>query len=323
MAHGVADLTSRLRNGATTNGPSTHPLDAEPLFDHGLLGAGAPDPVCATEPSTVLLTTRSIRGRRETNQDRAAAARIQFGQDNALFAGTAADGMGGYEGGELAAALAVTHSMASVTRGMTQCIQDGAAFDPAGWVRQAFIAANAAVQECSQTRPELADMGCTLTLGAIVASTLYLASVGDSRAYRFREGRLEQLTRDDSLVQQMVDEGLLHPEDAQHHPLANVITRSLGGHDTMDPLDVTRHILRPKDVLLLCTDGFWKAAEDSAAPILNALVQGMPDARALEHASVLLVDAAWRNGSDDNISIALMWYGNAHPCIGLRKTQRY
>jgi protein phosphatase len=264
-----------------------------------------------------------VRGQRDTNQDRVTATRFQFGQNTVVFTLAVADGMGGYQGGELAATLAITHFTTAIIRMATQCIQDGAAFDPVSWLRHAFTEANAAVQARAQSCAELAEMGCTLTAGILVESTLYLASVGDSRAYRFREGQLDQLTRDDSLVQQMVDEGLVNPEDAERHPLANMLTRSLSAHDSMDPLTVTRHTLQPNDVLLFCTDGFWKAARDSAAPILKTFIHDTPDAKTLEHAGLLLVDAARRQHSDDNISIALMWYGNEYPCIGLRKTQRY
>ena len=317
MANGMVNLA--VRSFASTH----HRPDAEPLFTHGLPGAAIPPTPREIQPSMALLTSRSVCGRRETNQDRAIAVQLQFGPDTSVFVIAVADGMGGYEGGALAATLAITYFMAALVRMAVQCIQDGIAFDPAAWLRGGFAAANAAIQEHAQARPELAEMGCTLTACIVTGATAHVASIGDSRASLCRDGRLEHLTRDDSLVQRMVDEGLINAEEAEHHPLSNVITRSLGAQENVDELSVSRHALQPNDCLLLCSDGFWKAAEGTAAPILDAFIHGTPNARTLEHAAVDLVDAAWRQGSDDNITIALMWYGNEYPCVFSRQTQRY
>ncbi len=317
MANGMVNLA--VRSFAGTH----HRPDAEPIFTSGLPGALTPHTPREIQPSMALLTSRSLCGRRETNQDRAIAVQLQFGYDTSVFVIAVADGMGGYEGGALAATLAVTHFMAALVRMAVQCIQDGTTFDPTGWLRDAFAAANAAIQECAQARTELAEMGCTLTACIVTGATAHVASIGDSRACLCRDGRLEHLTRDDSLVQRMVDEGLISAEDAENHPLSNVITRSLGAQEKVDDLTVSRHALQPNDCLLLCSDGLWKAAEGAAAPVLDAFIHGAPDVKTLEHAAVELVDMAWRQGSDDNISIALMWYGKEYPCIFSRQTQRY
>jgi serine/threonine protein phosphatase PrpC len=219
--------------------------------------------------------------RRRQNED-------AFVCDPPLFA--IADGMGGAQAGELASRLAAA------------AIEEaGAAVADGEGVVGAVRAANARIFERSLTDPAVAGMGTTATVALVdeQAGTMTLAHVGDSRAYRYRDGELEQLTTDHSLVAELVRTGQLTEAEAAVHPHRSVITRALGTEADVE-VDTWTIELAAGDVVLLCSDG------------LSAMVRHDEIARLLEGAggdpylaAETLVQAANAAGGDDNVTVVL------------------
>jgi serine/threonine protein phosphatase PrpC len=193
-----------------------------------------------------------------------------------------ADGMGGHRAGEVASATALEALRAAVASG-----------EP---IRDAIVVANNAVLEKSVSDQELQGMGTTVTAGTLASGgTLLVGHVGDSRAYLVRDGELTQITNDHSLVEEMVREGELTPEQAEVHPQRSIITRALG-IDPQVEVDVYPLELRAGDRVLLCSDGLTTMLRaDEIAEILG----GEHDA---ERAAQRLVDAANAAGGEDNVT---------------------
>jgi protein phosphatase len=209
-----------------------------------------------------------------------------------------ADGMGGHNAGEVASRIAVEKA--------AECLCDIQVADTMDdlesllAVADAVERANGEVFNAVDGDPDLKGMGTTLVLALFRESHIFYAHVGDSRLYRFREGRLRALTRDHSLVQEVMDNGLFDTrEEAKQAGIGdNVLTRSIG----MDPSvesDVGDHELVPGDLFLLCSDGLCGRVEDS---LIEALMQ---DAQNLEEMATCLEKAALDAGGRDNISLIL------------------
>jgi len=147
---------------------------------------------------------------------------------------------------------------------------------------------------------EARGLGATVTAALIVDGTAYIANVGDSRTYLLRNGALERITTDHSLVERLVQAGQIDREDVYDHPSRNLIYRSLGaGHAEVD-VDIFDVPLQPGDVLLLCTDGLWEMVHD---PQLASILGEDPDLDAVCH---MLIDKANDNGGEDNITALLV-----------------
>jgi protein phosphatase len=209
-----------------------------------------------------------------------------------------ADGMGGRAGGAKASALAV----ASVRDAMTEPV--ASAPDPDGFVRRlkrALDLANEEIHEVSRRDDALRGMGTTATLAGIHAGAVYLAQVGDSRAYLIRKNELARITRDQSLVQDLIDSGILSEEEAKS-VRDNRILQALGTSPTVTPA-LTHHDLRRDDVLLLCSDGLSRVVEDSE--ILD-VVAGASDCLAACDQLIALANA---RGGPDNITVLIARVG--------------
>jgi protein phosphatase len=193
-----------------------------------------------------------------------------------------ADGMGGHRAGEVASATALEALRAAVASGQP--------------LRDAMAGANDAVLEKSGADQDLQGMGTTLTAGTLAAGgNLLVGHVGDSRAYLVRDGKLTQITNDHSLVEEMVREGELTPEQAEVHPQRSIITRALGIDPAVE-VDVYPVELRPGDRILLCSDGLTTMVRpDEIARILAR--ESDP-----ERAAQALVDAANAAGGEDNVT---------------------
>ena len=215
-----------------------------------------------------------------------------------LFA--VADGMGGHEAGEVASALALsTLYEALAPRGRL----------PARHVKPALEAlaegvrvANRRVFEAGQHLPVESRMGTTLAAALIEDEQVVLASVGDSRIYRVRDGRLTQLSHDHSLVGELVARGEITPEEARCSPHKHVITRALGMQPAVE-VDAWSEALQPGDLFLLCTDGLTDEITDPE--ILEALLARGSN---LETACQTLTNLANRRGGRDNITTLLIRY---------------
>ncbi|HXF57223.1 MAG TPA: Stp1/IreP family PP2C-type Ser/Thr phosphatase [Actinomycetota bacterium] len=203
-----------------------------------------------------------------------------------LFA--VADGMGGHRGGNVASALAL-----EVLRG------EGTAGVDAEALARRLQAANRAIVERGAADPRLAGMGTTVTAALVEGERLHVLHVGDSRAYLLRDGALQQLTEDHTLVQRMVREGRLTPEEAERHPQRSILTRALGVEGEVEPDRVTVS-LRPGDRVLLCTDGLTGMVD---AARIERVLREEPDP---QRAADLLVEEANRAGGDDNITVMVV-----------------
>jgi protein phosphatase len=205
-----------------------------------------------------------------------------------------ADGMGGHSAGEVASAIAIEELAALRGRGPWE--NETAATDD---LKQAILRANRRIREMAATDRKLNGMGTTLVALLEDGDMVHVANVGDSRGYLLRQGELSQVTVDHSLVQELVDDGRLSPEDAERHPQRSVITRALG----IDPeveFDLFTYKLQVGDRLLLCSDGLSDVVEP--AQIRKVLLR-VPSA---QRAARELVTVANANGGPDNITVIVV-----------------
>ena len=198
-----------------------------------------------------------------------------------------ADGMGGHKGGETASRVAVETVVAALSN-KTPDEKN---------LRLAVDAANRRIFSMSAEDENLQGMGTTLTFLWEGEEQILIGHVGDSRAYRFREGKLEQLTLDHSMVAEMVRKNVITPEMAKTHPYRNIITRAVG----IDPIvetDVITADKQPGDRWLVCSDGLYNMVEDEE---ISRILTEMDD----EKASARLMELALENGGTDNITFVI------------------
>jgi protein phosphatase len=207
-----------------------------------------------------------------------------------------ADGMGGAQAGEVASRLA-----AEALRGAG----DGSTAEER--LVSLVQEANRRVYERQTEDEATSGMGTTVTAVLVDGDELVVGHVGDSRAYLVREGRLAQLTEDHSLVQELLSDGRLSPEEAERHPQRSVITRAVGTDPDVD-VDLRRNAVEAGDVVLLCSDGLTDMVTDEA--ILRIVEQNRHD---LDGAVRALVDAANAGGGEDNITVICFEVGDAEP----------
>jgi protein phosphatase len=205
-----------------------------------------------------------------------------------------ADGMGGHSAGEVASAIAIEELTALRGRGPWE--NETAATDD---LKQAILRANRRIREMAARDRRLNGMGTTLVALLEDGDMVHVANVGDSRGYLLRQGELSQVTVDHSLVQELVDDGRLSPEDAERHPQRSVITRALG----IDPeveFDLFTYKLQVGDRLLLCSDGLSDVVEP--AQIRKVLLR----VRNAHRAARELVTVANAHGGPDNITVIVV-----------------
>ena len=210
-----------------------------------------------------------------------------FVHDPPLFA--VADGMGGAQAGEVASRLAAA---------AFREFHDADELEPEERVVAIIQEANRRIYERARSDVQASGMGTTITAALLVESTVVVGHVGDSRAYRLREGLLEQLTEDHSLVADLVRSGRLSPEEADAHPQRSVITRALGTDAEVD-VDTFTVAAEAGDVFLLCSDGLTTMVAD------EEITTTIAEADTLEQATKALVKAANRAGGEDNITVVL------------------
>jgi PPM family protein phosphatase len=210
-----------------------------------------------------------------------------------LFA--VADGMGGAQAGEIASRIAAS------------ALRDSGAEAGEDAVAALIQEANRRVYEAAAGDNARAGMGTTMTAALVEAGSVRIGHVGDSRAYRVRDGALEQLTEDHSLVAELVRSGRLSPEEADVHPQRSVITRVLGTDPEVD-VDTFEVEARTGDVFMICSDGLTSMVDDEA--ILAVLGQA---GKTLEQRARSLVEAANRGGGEDNITVILFELGEGDP----------
>lgn len=227
--------------------------------------------------------TRSDTGRvREHNEDAVWPATGSGESDDTLLVAVA-DGMGGHVGGEIASSTAIDTATGVGGRAAIR-----------------IQAANLAVLDEAARRPRLAGMGTTLTLAIVEPDgSMELGHVGDSRAYRYRNGELEMITTDHSYVSEMIAAGKLSPEDAENHPYRSVVTRAIGLEPAVD-VDVTELEVKDGDRILLCSDGLTAMLDDAT---IAEILGDDDDPGTVADA---LVETANERGGDDNITVVVV-----------------
>ncbi len=219
--------------------------------------------------------------------------------DEANLLAVLADGMGGYNAGEVASQMATSFIRTELGRWLQEAGSQATDTDVRRAMDICVDNANRAICTAANSNPQCAGMGTTLVVAAFRDQRLLLGHVGDSRAYRWRGARLTQITRDHSLLQEQIDAGLITPEQAVFSANKNLVTRAVGVEDTV-LLETHLHDVQPGDIYLMCSDGLSDMLDDVA---IAQLLQ-MHDS--IDSAGPALVQAANDAGGKDNISLVLI-----------------
>ncbi|WP_044259105.1 Stp1/IreP family PP2C-type Ser/Thr phosphatase [Richelia intracellularis] len=205
-----------------------------------------------------------------------------------------ADGMGGHAGGEEASQIA-TREIRQYLLNNWYSLRSGQEL-----LQEACFQANESILEGQRKHPECADMGTTVVVFMIrEGESPYLAYVGDSRLYRFRDKQLQQITQDHTWVARALKMGDISPEEARAHPFRHVLSRCLGREDLME-IDVEPLEIEKSDYLLLCSDGLTEELVD------EEIAACLRENSLLEKAAMFLVDGAKKEGGRDNITVVII-----------------
>ncbi len=231
---------------------------------------------------------RSDVGLKRQNNEDALIIKPEF----ALWA--LADGMGGAAAGEVASQIFIETALAIFANNERRSEEKIIKL-----IQKTFLEANAQILAHVQEKPEHKGMGCTAELLTFDDQNFLLGHVGDSRTYLLRQGKLKQLTKDHSLVQEQIDQGLLSPAEARRHNLRHVILRAVGAEEQL-AVDLVRGKVFAEDIFLLCSDGLSDMVEDE-------LIQDALEAFSanLEQRGEKLISLAKAAGGHDNITVIL------------------
>jgi PPM family protein phosphatase len=215
-----------------------------------------------------------------------------------------ADGMGGYNAGEIASGITTTAVVDAVRREWPK-LKHGQVDEDSGYsvesllLRQALENAHTTIYQVAQSQPQCAGMGTTAVVALLHDDRMSIAYAGDSRLYRLRKGKLDQITRDHSLVEELVARGHYSREDAMQLVRRNIVTRALGVEATVE-VDLIEEGLELGDVVLLCSDGLTDMLDDET--IRLTLTEFADN---LNTAAEMLVSKANERGGKDNVSVVL------------------
>jgi PPM family protein phosphatase len=219
--------------------------------------------------------------------------------DESVGLAVLADGMGGYNAGEVASSMATSFIRSELGRWLREATDSATDTEVRRAMDICVDNANRAIFNAANSNPQYAGMGTTLVVAVVREMRLLVGHVGDSRAYRLRSGRLQQITRDHSLLQEQIDAGLITPEQAAFSANKNLVTRAIGVEDTV-LLETHLHEVQPGDVILMCSDGLSDMLDDASISQVLQMHESLP---AAGHA---LVEAANDAGGKDNISVILV-----------------
>ena len=225
---------------------------------------------------------------REVNQDYIFCSMEPVGKLPNLF--IVADGMGGHKAGDLASRYTVETFIASVKASHSD--------NPITIINDAIVEANGRLLEKAEESEAYNGMGTTLVVCTIIGESMYVANVGDSRLYLY-DGKLSQITRDHSLVEEMVSLGRLERSEARNHEKKNVITRAVGGSKEI-MADFFEAELTAGNRIIMCSDGLSNMVED------DEIEQVLADNASVEEKTKKLLDRANENGGRDNIAIIIV-----------------
>lgn len=236
-----------------------------------------------------IYSATDVGQKRKMNQDYVFVSDSPVGNLPNLF--VVADGMGGHNAGDFASSHAV--------QALVREISEDADYNPVKVIRHAIETANTELISQAQKDENLSGMGTTMVVSTIVGHYAYVANVGDSRLYVIQE-KIHQITKDHSLVQEMVRMGELKAEEARNHPDKNIITRALGAEKTVD-IDFFDLKLEPGSTILMCSDGLSNMVEDKK---LEEII--LEPEKELREKGEELLRQANQNGGKDNIAIVLI-----------------
>jgi len=241
---------------------------------------------------TVDLFAAMDPGRARSNNEDAVAL------DAGVGLAVLADGMGGYNAGEVASNMATTFIRTELGRWLREASSQASDAEVRRAMDICVDNANRAIFNASNANPQYAGMGTTLVVAVFRDGRLLLGHVGDSRCYRLRAGRLQQITRDHSLLQEQIDAGMITAEQAAFSINKNLVTRAVGVENTV-LLETHEQDVLADDLYLLCSDGLSDMLPDTAIAQLVLSNAG------LEPATLALIAAANDAGGRDNISVVL------------------
>jgi PPM family protein phosphatase len=216
-----------------------------------------------------------------------------------------ADGMGGYNAGEVASGMATTVIVTEMRQLLTGVkphdVDKGSSEEIAArLVREQVLKANTSIFQAAQSQPQYAGMGTTLVVGLFYDNRVLVAHLGDSRLYMLRDGKFKQVTRDHSLLQEQIDSGIITAEQAKKAAHKNLVTKALGIDPVVEP-EIHEYATKPGDVYLLCSDGLCDMVEDDDIGMTLQALGGN-----LKLAAQQLVQMANDNGGRDNVSVILV-----------------
>lgn len=228
----------------------------------------------------------------------------KIGEDQEIGLVVLADGMGGYKAGEVASLLAV-NTILDELRSEIPRLSPGEIDEQTGYTKESLAArrsvvkANETIFSVSNTEPQYRGMGTTLVMGIFYDNQITVAHVGDSRMYRYRDGNLQQITVDHTLLQELVDRGFYTQEEANSSLNKNLVTRALGIEGSI-AVDIKEDLAMPDDIYILCSDGLTDMVDDQE---IHATIKTFKDN--LDKLADKLIEIANENGGRDNISVLL------------------
>lgn len=240
---------------------------------------------------------------RENNEDSVAV-------DETTRLAVLADGMGGYNAGEIASGMATAFIKSEMTRWLTEAGKTAKIKEIRRALEICVENANRSIYNAASSNAQYSGMGTTLVVGVFQGAKLVLGHIGDSRCYRLRAGEFTQITRDHSLLQEQIDAGLLTVEQAATSTYKNLVTRALGVDDTV-MLELNEYDVEVGDIYLMCSDGLSDMVED---PEIGSVLLGQ---QSMDQMAEQLVAVANDHGGRDNISVLLALVGGGGEKRGL------
>lgn len=210
-----------------------------------------------------------------------------------------ADGMGGYNAGEIASGMATAFIKSELSRWLSEAGESAKLREIRRAMEICVDNANLSIYNAANSNAHYSGMGTTLVMGVFLEDKLLVGHIGDSRCYRFRGGELQQITKDHSLLQEQLDAGLITPEQAATSSIRNLVTRALGVEEVV-LLEVNEYSVELGDIYLMCSDGLSDMVDDAT---IAKIIGVQSD---LSEKAGFLVEAANERGGRDNISVLMV-----------------
>jgi PPM family protein phosphatase len=240
--------------------------------------------------------TKTDPGRARDNNEDA----VSF--DEVTRLGVLADGMGGYNAGEIASGMATAFIKSEMSRWLSEAGKHAKAREVRRALEICVDNANRSIYNAASSNTHYSGMGTTLVVAVFQETNLLLGHIGDSRCYRLRSGEFQQITKDHSLLQEQIDAGMITPEQAATSNYKNLVTRALGVEDAV-MLELNEHDVETGDLYVMCSDGLSDMVDDAEIAGILA-TDGTLDEKATR-----LVSAANEHGGRDNITVMMVHAG--------------